>query len=96
MKCIEKIRKTHNIFLKIEVKTMNNNRGFSEKDSGFERGKTQGRQWTVTKFLGKTQKGFQNWPICVKQTIFVTDLSRMQVAKVSCETLWNQNFWKFF
>ena len=44
MKCIEKIRKTHNIFLKIEVKTMNNNRGFSEKDDGFERGKTQGRQ----------------------------------------------------
>ena len=39
MKCIEKLRKTHTFFLKIEVKTMNNNGGFSEKHSGFERGK---------------------------------------------------------
>ena len=38
MKCIEKIRKTHTFFLKIEVKTMNNNGGFSEKHSGFKRG----------------------------------------------------------
>ena len=46
-------------------------------------------------FEGKP-KHFKNWPNCAKHAIFTIDLSREQVAKVSCETLWNQNFWKFF
>ena len=46
-------------------------------------------------FEGKLKR-FKNLPSCTKHAIFATDLSREQVARVSHETLWNQNFWKFF
>ena len=56
MKCIEKLRKTHTFFLKIEVKTMNNNGGFSEKHSGFERGKHGEDNEQSQNFEGKLKK----------------------------------------
>ena len=46
-------------------------------------------------FEGKP-KCFKNWLNCAKHTIFATIISHKQVARVSRETLWNQNFWKFF
>ena len=46
-------------------------------------------------FEGKPKR-FKNWPNYAKHAIFMTDLSHKQVAKVSCETLGTQKFWKFF
>ena len=56
MKCIEKIRKTHTFFLKIEVKMMNNNEGLSEKHSGFDRGKHGEDNEQTQNFEGKLKK----------------------------------------
>ena len=60
MKCIEKIRKTHTFSLKIEVKMMNNNGGFSEKHGRFERGSNGEDNDKSQKFEGK--------PKCFKKT----------------------------
>ena len=70
---------------------MSNNGGFCEKHSGFERGSIREDNEKTMKrhkmFEGKPKYLKKKRPNCAKHAIFATELSRMQVARVSHETL---------
>ena len=57
--------------------------------------KKWGRQWTVTKIRGKTEKGLKTDPVFAKHAIFATEVSRQQVAKSSRQNTQRQNCEKF-
>ena len=61
----------------------------------FERGKNGEDNEQSQKFEGKLKKVFKKWPICAKHTIFMTELSRVQVARTNRETPEMKLFEKF-
>ena len=54
-----------------------------------------GRQWTVTKIQGKTEKGLKTDPVFAKHAIFATKVGRQQVTKSSRQNTQRQNCEKF-
>ena len=50
-----------------------------------------GRQWTVTKIRGKTEKGIKTDPVFTKHVIFATKVSHQQVASSSRQNTQRQN-----